>query len=516
MPEIAVNAETRTTVFDYLRAGFPVLYVQTWEEQRTEQAIVAAASDPKLNRRVLTWACTRGWGEGVYGHEKIVDATKDPNAALAKIDSMADGTVFVMRDFHPYLKSIEIVRRVRDMIPKLKANGRTLIFESSVVVIPTELEKDVTLVTVPLPTHDEIGAVLDDVIANLGGPAKAAVEDRIALMESARGLTIAEAENVFSLAAVKHFNLSNVAIRTVMREAANIVKKSGLLEFIEPEESLADIGGLNNLKSYLNKRARAYSDEARAYGLPTPRGLLMVGVQGCGKSLTARAIAALMKRRLLRLDMGRLFAGLVGSSEENTRKVFAIAEAVSPCVLWCDEFEQAFKGMAGSGASTDSGTTARVGGAFLTWLSDKKAPVYVVATSNGIKDMPPQLYRKGRFDEIFFVDLPTQQERAEQFPIHLAHVGRDAKKFNVSKLAVAADRFSGAELKEAVTSAMWDAFDDDVEVTTDHILAAIEKTHPLAKTAEREIEELREWAKDRTVPATTVLTEPPRARRIRV
>jgi len=397
MSDIAINAETSIVIRDYLKAGFPALYVQTWEEQRTEQAIGVAAADPKLKRRMLTWTCTRGWGEGTYGNERIVDGTKDPSGALAKIETMTTGdTVFVMRDFHPYLKSIEIVRRVRDMLPKLKANGGTLVFESSVVTIPTELEKELTLVTVPLPTHDEIGAVLDDVINNLGGPTKAMVEDRIALMESARGLTIAEAENVFSLASVKHLSLNNAAIKTVMREAANIVKKSGLLEFIEPEESLADVGGLNNLKTYLNKRSRAFTDEARKYGLPSPRGLLLVGVQGCGKSLTSRAIATLMKRRLLRLDMGKLFAGLVGSSEENARKVFAIAEAVSPCVLWADEFEQGFKGMAGSGASTDSGTTARVGGSFLTWLSDKKSPVYVVATSNGIKDMPPQLYRKGR------------------------------------------------------------------------------------------------------------------------
>ena len=305
-----------------------------------------------------------------------------------------------------------------------------------------------------------------------------------------------EAENVFAKIIVKDERLSGDDVNVVFAEKQQIIRKSGLLEYYSTSESFTTIGGMAVLKDWLRKRSVAFGEEARRFGLPAPKGILLLGVQGCGKSLSAKAVSSLWQLPLLRFDMGRMFGSLVGSSEENVRKAIAVAESVAPAILWVDEIDKAFAGTQGSG-STDGGTTARVFGTFLTWLSEKTAPVFVVATANDISQLPPELLRKGRLDEIFFVDLPVDAERAEIFQIHLAKRSREPETFRIPDLVAASQEFSGAEIEQAIISALFDAFYAREDLTTEHLLEALRQTVPLSKTMDEQLSRLRSWADGR-------------------
>jgi len=352
----------------------------------------------------------------------------------------------------------------------------------------------------PLPTRDELSALLDRIVADVKQFKQVVIDldeaGRERLLQAALGLTLGEAENVFAKIIVKDERLSGEDVNEVFAEKQQIIRKSGLLEYYATDENFNNVGGLTMLKDWLNKRAAAFTAEAREFGLPSPKGILMLGVQGCGKSLCAKAVSNLWQLPLLRFDMGRMFGSLVGSSEENVRRAIAVAESVAPAILWVDEIDKAFAGSQGSGA-TDGGTTARVFGTFLTWLSEKTAPVFVVATANDISQLPPELLRKGRLDEIFFVDLPSRDEREEIFRIHLNRRKRDAANYEVANMADASGNFSGAEIEEAINSALYDAFYARKELTTADVLAAIGQTVPLAKTMDEQINRLRNWAEGR-------------------
>jgi SpoVK/Ycf46/Vps4 family AAA+-type ATPase len=326
------------------------------------------------------------------------------------------------------------------------------------------------------------------------------------LLQAALGLTLGEAENVFAKIIVTGDGLEVDDIQAVFAEKQQIIRKSGLLEYYPTTENFDHVGGLVALKDWLEKRSLAFSKEAQAFGLPAPKGILMLGVQGCGKSLCAKAVSSLWQLPLLRFDMGRMFNSLVGSSEENVRKAVAVAESVAPAILWVDEIDKAFAGSQGSGSS-DGGTTARVFGTFLTWLSEKKSPVFVVATANDISHLPPELMRKGRLDEIFFVDLPGQTERAQIFAIHLSRRKRLPENFDLPALAENSKDFSGAEIEEAITSAMYDAFYAGRELETGDLLKALYETVPLARTMDEQINRLRSWASGRARDASNARPE---------
>ena len=262
------------------------------------------------------------------------------------------------------------------------------------------------------------------------------------------------------------------------------------------------MGGLEALKEWLVKRSAAFSDQARQFGLPSPRGILLLGVQGCGKSLVAKTVSSLWRMPLLRFDVGRVFGSLVGSSEQNIRRAIQVAESISPVVFWVDEIDKAFRGSRSSGGDMDGGTSSRVFSTFLTWLSEKKSPVFVVATANDVTMLPPELLRKGRFDEIFFVDLPLQHERKEILRVHLSKRKLDPKQFDLESLAVASSGFSGAEIEEAIVSTMFDAFYEKQPVSTDRVLTSLQQTVPLSKTMSEDVENLRKWAAGRARPAT--------------
>jgi SpoVK/Ycf46/Vps4 family AAA+-type ATPase len=296
-------------------------------------------------------------------------------------------------------------------------------------------------------------------------------------------------------------------IQAVISEKRQVIRKSGLLEYYGVDADLADVGGMDVLKDWLRKRVRAFSDEARAYGLPQPRGILLMGVQGCGKSLVAKTIARQWQLPLLRMDMSMIFQGYIGSSEQNMRNATKTAESLAPVVLWIDEIEKAFSGVEGSGSS-DAGTTARVVGTFLTWIQEKTAPVFVVATANEVRELPPELLRKGRLDEIFFVDLPRSRERAEIFAIHLHKVRREPMKYDLPELVGASRGFSGAEIEQAIIAGLHESFFDGRELETRDILKAIRDTVPLSRTMREKVEELRVWARDRARP----VAKPPEKR----
>jgi adenylate kinase family enzyme len=486
-----------------IRARYPILYVITSEEMRVQDLVIEVAR--KRQKKVFEWSCSTGIvpaGASIQSQKHRHPATKEPLSALDHVIDQVEPAIFIFKDFHPFLarSNFAIIRKLKEIALHLKNSFKTIILVSPLMEIPTELEKEITVLNFPLPARDDLNELLDKILRDVKRFKQVDINldeaGRDRLLQAALGLTIAEAENVFAKIIVKGERLSGDDVNEVFAEKQQIIRKSGLLEYYSTSESFAHVGGLAVLKDWLNKRALAFSSDARDFGLPAPKGILMLGVQGCGKSLCAKAVSNQWQLPLLRFDMGRMFGSLVGSSEENVRRAIAVAESVAPAILWVDEIDKAFAGTQASGV-TDGGTTARVFGTFLTWLSEKTAPVFVVATANDISQLPPELLRKGRLDEIFFVDLPSRDERLEVFRIHIGKRGRDAARFELEVLADASAHFSGAEIEEAINSALYDAFYAKEEITTEHVLAALAQTVPLARTMDEQISHLRAWAEGR-------------------
>jgi len=481
----------QTEIETLIRARYPILYIITNEEMRVQNLIVEIAA--KRQKKVFEWTFSNGIvpaGASIQSQKSRNASTKDPLAALDQVIEQVEPAIFIFKDFHPFLtkNNYAIIRKLKDIALHLKNSFKTIILISPVMEIPAELDKEVTVINFPQPTKEDLGAMLDRIIAEVSNHKQIQIDldgdGREKLLQAALGLTLGEAENVFAKIIVQEQRLSGDHVHEVFAEKQQIIRKSGLLEYYAAEEDFSNVGGLSVLKEWLTKRA---------FGLPAPKGILLLGVQGCGKSLCAKAVSRRWQLPLLRFDMGRMFGSLVGSSEENVRRAIAVAESVAPAVLWVDEIDKAFVGSQSSGA-TDGGTTARVFGTFLTWLSEKKAPVFVVTTANDVSQLPPELLRKGRLDEIFYVDLPNEEERAEIFKIHIVKRGRDPEQFDLPALVQASADFSGAEIEEAIISALYDAFYSREELSTDYVLASLAATVPLAKTMSEKINALRKWA----------------------
>jgi SpoVK/Ycf46/Vps4 family AAA+-type ATPase len=486
-----------------VRARYPILYIITNEELRVQTLLMEIAA--KRQKKVFEWTCSSGLvpaGSSIQSQRSRNASTKEPGAALDLIIDQVEPAIFLFKDFHPFLtrSNVSIIRRLKDIALHLKNSFKTIVIISPVMEIPPELEKEITVLNFPQPTKEDLAALLEKILEDVREFKHVQIDldehGRDRLLQAAMGLTLAEAENVFAKIIVKYQRLGAEHVGEVFAEKQQIIRKSGLLEYYASEEDFQQVGGLAVLKDWLNKRAVAFSAEANAFGLPPPKGVLLLGVQGCGKSLCAKAVSRLWELPLLRFDMGRMFGSLVGSSEENVRRAIAVAESIAPAVLWVDEIDKAFSGTQSSGM-TDGGTTARVFGTFLTWLSEKTAPVFVVATANDVSQLPPELLRKGRLDEIFYVDLPSRAERTEIFRIHLAKRGRPAEGFDLGGLADASHDFSGAEIEAAVISALYDAFYAKESLGTQHLLVALRQTVPLAKTMAEKVTAQREWAAGR-------------------
>ncbi len=500
-----------------VRARYPLIYVQTSEEMRVLPVVLEIAG--RRGKKVFEWSYSTGIvpaGTSIQSQKSRSAATKDPLAALDQVLEQVEPAIFVFKDFHPFLvkSNFAVIRKLKDIALHLKNSFKTVILVSPVLEIPAELDKEITVLNFPLPTKEELGGLLDRILADVRSLKQVNIEldeaGRERLLQAALGLTFGEAENVFAKIIVKDGRLSGEDVNEVFAEKQQIIRKSGLLEYYATSESFGAVGGMAVLKDWLVKRSVAFTAEARAFGLPAPKGLLLLGVQGCGKSLCAKAIASQWQLPLLRFDMGRMFGSLVGSSEENVRRAIAVAESVAPAILWVDEIDKAFAGSQGSGSS-DGGTTARVFSTFLTWLSEKTAPVFVIATANDISHLPPELLRKGRLDEIFFVDLPAEPERADIFRVHIGKRGRNPEHFDLPALAQASGDFSGAEIEEAINSALYEAFSSGGDLTTEHVLGSLRQTVPLAKTMDEQINRLRSWADGRARNASTARLVDPSA-----
>ncbi|AIE83641.1 AAA family ATPase [Fimbriimonas ginsengisoli] len=484
-----------------IRAKYPILYIVSWEERRVAETVATVCRG--LNRTLHTWSITQGMRPPVNRSTGPVKPTTLPGEleALALVHEAPESTVFLLRDFHPYMKDYRVIRLLRDLAQQLRDKRQTIILTAPTLSLPNDLEKDVTLVDFGLPEQADIEATLDKVLEavkdNPNLDTKLEPLQRELLVKSAQGLTQDEIESVFARSLVESRKFD---IDSILGEKKQIIRKSGLLEYYAPEAALKDVGGLELLKGWLDKRTKSFTDDARQFGLPAPKGVLLLGVQGCGKSLAAKAIAAQWNLPLLRLDVGRIFGSLVGQSEENIRKAIKVAESVAPCVLWADELEKGFAGV--SGGVSDSGTTSRVFATFLTWMSEKTAPVFLIATANDVSALPPEMLRKGRFDEIFFVDLPDGPEREQIFSIHLGKRKRDVSKYNLKTLSKATDGFSGAEIEQVVVGALFVAFDAGRELQQKDLLTEAKNVVPLSVMMAEEIDELRSWAKLRTRPAS--------------
>lgn len=503
----------QTELETLIRARYPILYIITSEEMRVQNAVVEIAK--KRQKKVFEWSYSTGIvpaGTSIQSQKSRSAATKDPLMALDQVIEQVEPAIFIFKDFHPFLtkNNFAVVRKLKEIALHLKNSFKTILLVSPVMEIPTELDKEVTVLNYPLPAREDLSELLDKIIADVKQFKQVKIDldaaGRERLLQAALGLTLGEAENVFAKIIVKDERLTGDDVSEVFAEKQQIIRKSGLLEYYATEENFSRVGGLTVLKDWLNKRAVAFTSEARAFGLPPPKGILLLGVQGCGKSLCAKAVSNLWQLPLLRFDMGRMFGSLVGSSEENVRRAIAVAESIAPTVLWVDEIDKAFVGSQSSG-TTDGGTTARVFGTFLTWLSEKTAPVFVVTTANDVSQLPPELLRKGRLDEIFYVDLPSEEERTEVFRIHLAKRGRDPEKFDLQSLVEASKDFSGAEIEEAIISALYDAFYEKQDLATEHVLAGLRQTVPLAKTMAEKVNAQRNWAVGRARNASVARIE---------
>jgi AAA+ superfamily predicted ATPase len=493
-----------------VRARYPLVYLVTSEEQRLEALLGDLAE--RHGKALLGWTATQGYRRlGGARTTPAPEGALQPVEALQAVERLSEPSLVLLKDFHPYLGDPTVIRAVRDLAHALKSTYSTVLILSPTLVIPPELEKEISVLDVPLPTFADLMALLREIVGVLRQNGRAKVEltrdEAGQLITAALGLTLSEAENAFAKAVAHDGKLGRDDIQLVLEEKRQVIRKSGLLEYFAPDHSMDHVGGLELLKGWLSRRGAAFSEAARKFGLPEPKGLLLLGVQGCGKSLTAKAIAATWRLPLLRLDMGRIFSGLVGSSEENLRRAIRTAESVAPVVLWVDEIEKGLSGLASSGSS-DGGVTARVFGTFLTWLQEKTAPCFVVATANRIELLPPELLRKGRFDEIFFVDLPAAPEREEILRIHVQRRHRDPAGYDLPALAHASAGFSGAELEQAVVSALHEAFAEGGELSQRHLERAIAESLPLSVTMAEEIGGLRRWASTRTRPASAALAEP--------
>jgi SpoVK/Ycf46/Vps4 family AAA+-type ATPase len=483
-----------------IQSRYPFVAVETSEEDRLEKALFDIAGD--LRVPFFVWTVTSGLRRA--GLLNAMYDTQQPLRALNTVAAMPGEAMFLMKDLQRYFTEPAVVRKLLDLAPEFQHDRRVVVFSAVRIELPAELGSLTAHHTLELPGADELKRIVKQAIVacERDGPVKVELPaaDLERLVERLRGFTAFEAERAVTRAIVKNRSLGARDIETIVEIKKELLKKDGVLEYIAPEENLAEVGGFENLKTWLAKRKRAFAPEAKQFGIESPRGILLLGVQGGGKTLLARAVAKEWGLPLLKLEAARLYDKYVGETEKNLEKALKMAEQMAPCVLMIDELE---KGLSYSaGADSDAGLSKRVFGRLLGWLQDRKAPVFVVATSNNIKELPPELTRKGRFDEIFFVDLPNANERRAIFAVHLKKRKRNAALFDLDALAVASEGFTGAEIEQAVVSALYTAFSKGTEVTSAIIAAELSATKPLSVTRAEEISALREWARDRTVMAS--------------
>ena len=472
----------------FLKARYPIIYINTIEEDRIEY-VIRKNVKTNLNRSIYSWDFVDGYTNNPNNQGF---AKRNPLQALELVERLNAETpaLFLLKDFNRFLTDLSISRKLRNISRILKLQPKTIIIIGSDLTIPKELQDLITVLEFRLPLEDEISQELTRLINSLN--IKVDLELFENLTRACQGLSLERIRRVLSKIIATYKTIDNNSIAVLLSEKKQIISQTEILEYCSVNEKIDNLGGLNNLKDWLKKRKTAFSIQASNYGLPTPRGLLLIGIQGTGKSLTAKAIANDWQLPLLKLDVGRLFGGIVGESESRLRQMINVAETISPCILWIDEIDKAFTNTESKG---DSGTSNRVLATFISWLSEKTKPVFVISTANNIDLLPLEIIRKGRFDEIFFLDLPKTEEREEIFKIHLQEFRPDSwKSFDYQKLAQLSESFSGAEIRQSIIEGMYQAFYEKREFNTDDISLALKESIPLVNLESKQMKKLQDWA----------------------
>jgi SpoVK/Ycf46/Vps4 family AAA+-type ATPase len=472
----------------FLKARYPIIYINTIEEDRVEY-VIRKNVKTNLNRSIYSWDFVDGYTNNP-NNEGF--AKRNPLQALELVERLNAETpaLFLLKDFNRFLTDLSISRKLRNISRILKLQPKTIIIIGSDLTIPKELQDLITILQFQLPLEDEISQELNRLINSLNIKVEPELFEN--LTRACQGLSLERIRRVLSKIIATYKTIDDNSIAVLLSEKKQIISQTEILEYSSVNEKITNLGGLDNLKDWLKKRKTAFSIQASNYGLPTPRGLLLIGIQGTGKSLTAKAIANDWQLPLLKLDVGKLFGGIVGESESRLRQMINVAETISPCILWIDEIDKAFTNTESRG---DSGTSNRVLATFISWLSEKTKPVFVISTANNIDLLPLEIIRKGRFDEIFFLDLPKEEEREEIFKIHLQEFRpKSWKFFDYLRLAQLSESCSGAEIRQSIIEGMYQAFYEKREFTTDDICFALKELIPLANLENNQMLKLKDWA----------------------
>ena len=477
----------------------PIITIETTEEERVEQLLFQIGTE--LEVPVYHWSVTKGLarfrGEPIYH-------TDDPELALANIALIAGDAIFLLKDFARYCENDKICRRVRELAENFRTARRSIVITAASTQLPRELDGDSAPFELGLPELEELFSGVRQTLADLNRESHIPVSlDTMGMQQAAQaltGLTKEEALRALRMCVLSRGKADTAVIADLVEAKRNVLRGEGLLESVRRDSSFSDVAGLQRLKDWLIKRKSALTSEGQKFGLVPPKGILITGVQGCGKSLAAKAVAGEWGFELARLDAGALYDKFVGESEKKLRKGLELAQKMVPVVLWIDEIEKAFAS-AGASGDADAGLSQRLLATLLTWMQDREPGVFLAATSNNISALPPEMLRKGRFDEIFFVDLPNAKVREALFALHLKKRGRDASTFDLAKLALATEGFSGAEIEQSIISGLYSAFAAKQLLSTQILLAEISATQPLSVTRAEDVAAIREWARTRAVPA---------------
>jgi SpoVK/Ycf46/Vps4 family AAA+-type ATPase len=504
----------------------PIIVMETVEEVRAVRMVRAACA--ALNLATFEWSVATGLlrsgtsvGEVItggihdltpHGAQEMLENTKalynsrEPAAMLANLEGITIEAAFILKDLHRHMDDPVVIRRLRDVGQRFASNRKTIVLTAPKIEIPPELRSLVEFFELPLPDRQRLRQIIDETLVRVSKThtlqRKLDSQGLDEVAENLRGLTEEEADRAISQALVTRYALSPELITDVLAAKKALLKRSEMVEFVDTSDNMGTVGGLENLKRWLGQRRGAWESGAREFGLEPPHGVIILGVQGCGKSLCARAVAGEWNLPLVKFDTSAVYDKYIGETEKRIRKVFQVAEGLAPCVLWIDELEKVFAGSGPDSASADAGVSSRLLASFLSWMQDRKAPVFVAATCNNVTVLPPELIRKGRFDELFFVDLPNQSERKQIFSIQLAKRQRNPAEFDLDKIAAAAKGFSGAEIDAAVQGALYAAYSGKTQLTTQSLIDALAQTVPLSTTRAEEIQSLRQWASARSVPAS--------------
>jgi ATP-dependent 26S proteasome regulatory subunit len=504
----------------------PIVVMETVEEVRAVRLVrVACAS---LNLATFEWSIASGLARcGNEGNEVVVEGrfpaggtgqeptdlaaqaiynTREPAQVLGVLEGISVEAAFILKDFHRHMEDPVVVRRLRDVGQKFSKNRRTVVIVAPSIKMPPELASLVEYLELPLPDKLRLRQIIDEMIVRVGKTRTLRRSLDTAgldvMADNLRGLTEEQAERAVSQAIVTRYGLTTEIVTDVLQAKKEMLRRAAMLDFVDVSDTMAGVGGLANLKHWLEQRRGTWEEKARAFGLEPPRGVVILGVQGCGKSMCAQAIAGEWKLPLVKFDTAAIFDKYIGETEKRIQSVFQVAEELSPCVLWIDELEKVFAGSGPDSASADAGVSSRLLAAFLSWMQERKAPVFVAATCNNVSALPPELIRKGRFDELFFVDLPNQAERRQIFALELARRNRRPAEFDLDRVAAATRGYSGAEIQAAVQTALYASFSSKQPLATGSLIDALAMTVPLSAARAEEIQELRNWARARAVPAS--------------